>query len=70
MREIERGRHTQPISPTEKRHCPEYNVTEIEIHFVLGCSINQNEMLELFAKCKVWIHASKICFRKINSFTE
>ena len=45
MLEIERGRSTQPVSPIEKRHCSECNVIEIEIHFVMECTINQNEML-------------------------
>ena len=52
MLEIERGRHTRPITPVEKRRCPKCNVIENEIHFVLECTINQNERLELFDKIR------------------
>ena len=52
MLEIEWGQVTQLISPFEKRHCPECNVIEIEIHCVLECIINQNKMLELFDKIR------------------
>ena len=52
MLEIERGRHTRPITPVENRICPKCNVIENEIHFVLECTINQNERLELFDKIR------------------
>ena len=52
MLEIERGRHTRPITPVENRRCPKCNVIENEIHFVLECTINQNEKLELFDKIR------------------
>ena len=52
MLEIERGRHTRPITPVENRRCPKCNVIENEIHFVLECTINQNERLELFDKIR------------------
>ena len=52
MLEIERGRHTRPITPVENRRCPKCNVIENEIHFVLECTINQKERLELFDKMR------------------
>ena len=54
---IERGRHTRPITPIENRRCPKCNVIENEIHFVLECTINWKERLELFDK-----------FRSIDSY--
>ena len=50
MLEIERGRHTRPITPVKNRRCPKCNVIENEIHFVLECTINQTERLKLFDK--------------------
>ena len=35
--EIERGRHTRPITPLENRLCPSCKVVETEIHFLLEC---------------------------------
>ena len=52
MLEIERGRHTRPITPVENRRCPKCNVIENEIHFALECTIYQNERLELFDKIR------------------
>ena len=52
MLEIERGRHTRPVTPVENRRCPECNVIENELHFVLECTINQDERLELFDKIR------------------
>ena len=51
MLEIERGQHTRPITPVENR-CPRCNVIENELHFVLECTINKKEMLELFDKIR------------------
>ena len=33
MLEIERGRHTRPVTPVENRRCPVCNVIENELHF-------------------------------------
>ena len=52
MLEIERGRHTRPITPVENRRCPKCNVIKNEIHIVLVCTINQKERLELFDKIR------------------
>ena len=45
MLEIERGRHTRPVTPVVNRRCPECKVIENEPHFVLKCTINQDERL-------------------------
>ena len=52
MLEIERGRHTRPITPVENRRGPKCNVIENQIHFVLECTIKQKERLELFDKIR------------------
>jgi len=48
--EIERGRHTRPITPVENRVCPKCKYIDDELHFVLNCSINMFEKLQLFKK--------------------
>ena len=52
MDEMERSRHTRPVTPVENRRCPECNVIENELHFLLECTINQDERLELFDKIR------------------
>jgi len=53
MLEIERGRHTRPVTPLDKRLCPKCNSIEDETHFVLDCNINKPERLHLFNKIHV-----------------
>ena len=48
--EIERGRHTRPITPLENRLCPSCKVVETEIHFMLECTMYQCYRRELFNK--------------------
>ena len=52
MLEIERGRHTRPVTPVENRRFPGCNVIENELHFLLECTINQDERLELVDKIR------------------
>ena len=48
--EIERGRYTRPKTPTENRLCHYCNVIENEMHFMLYCSINEEERGVLLTK--------------------
>ena len=48
--EIERGRHTRPITPLENRLCPSCKVVETEIHFLLECPMYECYRKELFSK--------------------
>ena len=48
--EIERARHTRPITPLENRLCPSCKVVETEIHFLLKCPIYECYRKELFSK--------------------
>ena len=41
--EIERGRHTNPITPVEERLCNVCHVLEDELHFRLGCNMSTDE---------------------------
>ena len=41
--EIERGRHTNPITPVEQRLCNVYHVLEDELHFLLECNMFTDE---------------------------
>ena len=50
MLEIERGRHTKPKTPIEKRVCCTCNVIEDERHFLLHCKINYTERMQLYQK--------------------
>ena len=47
--EIERGRHTQPITPLENRLWPFCKVIETEIHFLLECPMYECYRKELFS---------------------
>ena len=47
---IERGRYQKPPLPVEQRLCPQCNVIEDEIHFVMFCKINSEERKQLFDK--------------------
>ena len=58
MLEVERGRHTRPITPLHKRLCPSCNEIEYEKHFVLDCPIYKAERNELYDK----IHTAKPSF--------
>ena len=50
MLEIERGRHTRPVTPLENRLCPTCKVVESEIHFLLDCPSYEPFREELFKK--------------------
>ena len=50
MLEIERGRHTGPVTPLENRLCPTCKVVENEIHFLLDCPSYERFREELFKK--------------------
>ena len=47
MLEIERGRHTNPITPVNLRLCHICKVVEDEYHFLMECSIYDNDRLRL-----------------------
>ena len=42
----------EQLPPIASRRCPECNVIENEIHFLLECTISQNEWLQLFDKSR------------------
>lgn len=46
--EIERGRHTNPITPIEQRLCFHCNVVETELHFLTECELYRTERNLLF----------------------
>ena len=46
--EIERGRHTRPITPVENRLCSECKLVENEIHFLTQCKIFDTERMLLY----------------------
>jgi len=48
--EIERGRHTDPTTPIEKRLCHHCKVVETEFHFVTECTLYSTERSILFSK--------------------
>ena len=59
MLEIERGRHTRPVTPLENRLCPTCKVVECEIQFLLVLSqlrtfqrgaIKKNDSVDLYFK--------------------
>ena len=50
MLEIERERHTRPITPLHKRLCPSCNEIEDERHFVFDCPIYRDEGKKLYEK--------------------
>ena len=50
MLEIERERHTRPITPLHKRLCPSCNEIEDERHFVFDCPIYRDEGIKLYEK--------------------
>ena len=43
--EIERGRHTNPITPVEQRLCNVCHELEDELHFLLGCNMFTDERI-------------------------
>ena len=47
--EIERGRHTVPITPIDKRICSYCSVIETEFHFVTECLLFNDERQVLFS---------------------
>ena len=47
---IERGRHTKPKTPIEKRTCHLCNVLEDEIHFITECMLYECERRFLYQK--------------------
>ena len=46
--EIERGRHSRPITPVENRLCSECKLVENEIHFLTQCKIFDTERMLLY----------------------
>ena len=46
--EIERGRHTRPITPIQNRLCTNCNTIENEIHFLTECKILETERVLLY----------------------
>ena len=48
--EIERGRYTNPITPVENRLCHVCNIVEDELHFLIKCSLFDEERTILFSK--------------------
>ena len=46
--EIERGRHTRPITPVENRICSECNLIENEVHFLTQCKLLETERMLLY----------------------
>ena len=47
--EIERGRHTKPITPVERRLCSHCSVVETEFHFVTECLLHETDRHILFS---------------------
>ena len=47
--EIERGRHTEPITPIERRICSYCSVVETEFHFVTECLFHDTDRQILFS---------------------
>ena len=48
--QIERGRHTRPITPVNKRLCANCYEIEDEFHFLIECKLYSNERNALFDK--------------------
>ena len=46
--EIERGRHTNPLTPISERLCPSCHVLDDEIHLMLFCTRNMNLRQKFF----------------------
>ena len=46
--EIERGRHTNPLTPVDNRLCPMCNILEDELHFLISCAIYENDRCVFF----------------------
>ena len=46
--EIERGRHTHPITPVNERICQICHELDDEMHFLLFCKRNENNRQTLF----------------------
>lgn len=46
--EIERGRHARPPVPKDDRLCPFCDVIDDEEHFIMNCTSNTTERLQLF----------------------
>ena len=49
---IERGRHTNPVTPLEKRTCRTCNELEDAIHFLVDCQMILDERHVLFTKMR------------------
>ena len=47
--EIERGRHTVPITPIDKRNCSHCSVIETEFHLLTECLLRYDERQALFS---------------------
>ena len=48
--EIERGRHTNPVTPVSDRTCHTCNIVEDEIHFLTNCSNYGKQRIHLYSK--------------------
>ena len=63
--EIERGRHTNPITPVDKRLCNHCAVVETEFHFVTECLLHETERQVLFSsiinKFPDFYHLDNVC---------
>jgi hypothetical protein len=48
---VEKGRHTSPITPLEKRLCKHCNLNKIEdeYHFIMECSLYNRHRTKLFS---------------------
>jgi hypothetical protein len=46
--EIEKGRHAKPKLERSKRVCKFCNVVEDELHFLINCTLYNNERVVLF----------------------
>ena len=50
--EVERGRHTNPVTPLERRLCLMCQEIEDEIHFTTCCQMYKTERLDLYTKVR------------------
>ena len=73
--EIERGRHTNPLTPVERRLCSHCSVVETEFHFVTECLLYETDRQTLFSnisnKFPDFLNLDNVCkFKFILTFPD
>ena len=64
--QIEKGRHSTPIVPADQRYCPFCpNIVEDEIHFLLKCSLYNDERNTFLGKIQIDGETDIDLYRKI-----